>query len=39
MIPQTLREEVIEEIHGGVMSGHLGEGMTLQQFKRRFYYS
>ena len=39
VVPQTLREEVMEELHGGVMNGHLGESKTLQQFKRRFYWS
>ena len=38
MVPQILREEVMGELHGGVMSGHLGESKTLQQLKRRFYW-
>ena len=38
MVPQVLREEVMGELHGGVMSGHLGESKTLQQLKRRFYW-
>ena len=36
MVPQTLRDEVMEELLGGVMSGHLEESKTLEQFKRRF---
>ena len=34
VVPQVLREEVMGELHGGVMSGHLGESKTLQQLKR-----
>ena len=38
MVPQVLREEVMGELHGRIMSGHLGESKTLQQLKRRFYW-
>ena len=38
VVPQSLREEVMEELHAGVMGGHLGESKTLQQLKRRFYW-
>ena len=38
VVPQVLREEVMGELHGGVMSGHLGESKTLQKLKRRFYW-
>ena len=38
VVPQVSREEVMGELHGGVMSGHLGESKTLQQLKRRFYW-
>ena len=38
VLPQCLREEVMEEIHAGVMGGYVGESKTLQQLKRRFYW-
>jgi len=38
VLPQSLREKVMEEIHAGVMGGHVGESKTLQQLKRRFYW-
>ena len=38
IVPQPLREEILEEIHAGVMGGHLGEDKTLQQLKKRFYW-
>ena len=37
-VPQSLREEILEEIHAGVTGGHLGEVKTLQQLKKRFYW-
>ena len=38
VVPQVLREGVMGELHGGVMSGHLEESKTLQQLKRPFYW-
>ena len=38
VVPQSLREEVMEELHAGIMGGHVGESKTLQQVKRRFYW-
>ena len=38
VVPQSLREEVMEELHAGVMGDHVGESKTLQQLKRRFYW-
>ena len=38
MVPQSLREEVMQELHAGVMGGHAGESKTLQQLKCRFYW-
>ena len=38
IVPQPLRDEVLEEIHAGIMAGHLGEEKTLQQLKKRFYW-
>ena len=37
MVPQPLREEVLQEIHASIMAGHLGEEKTLQQLKKQFY--
>ena len=38
IVPQSSREEILEEIHAGVKGGHLGEDKTLQQLKKRFYW-
>ena len=38
VVPQPLCEEVIQELHAGVMGGHVGESKALQQLKRRFYW-
>ena len=34
IVPQPLRDKVLEEIHAGIMAGHLGEEKTLQQLKK-----
>ena len=38
IVPQPLRDEVLEEIHAVILAGHLGEEKTLQQLKKRFYW-
>ena len=38
VIPSSLREEVLREIHQRVVSGHLGEQKMLHQIKERFYW-
>lgn len=38
VVPSSLREEVLWEIHQGVVSGHLGEQKMLNQLKERFYW-
>ena len=38
MVPQSLREEVMQELHAGVIGGHVRESKTLQQLKCRFYW-
>lgn len=38
ILPPDLRQEVMQEIHAGVISGHLGEQKTLEQLKERFYW-
>ena len=39
VVPHTLREEVLEELHAGALEGHLGEEKTLYKVKERFYWS
>ena len=36
--PKCLREKILQELHGGVVSVHLGEEKTLGQQKERFYW-
>ena len=38
VVPHTLREEVLEEIHAGALEGHLGEEKSLHKLKERFYW-
>ena len=38
VIPKAMRMEVLEELHGGISGGHLGEDKTLQKLKQRFYW-
>ena len=38
VVPQSLREEILQEIHAGVLGGHLGEEKTVQQVRKRFYW-
>ena len=38
VIPVSLREEILHEVHQGVISGHLGEQKMLYQLKERFYW-
>ena len=38
VLPPSLRQEVMQEIHAGVISGHLGEQKTLEQLKERVYW-
>ena len=37
VVPQSL-QEVMEELHAGMMGGYIGESKTLQQLKHRFYW-
>lgn len=36
--PQVLQAEILEDLHGGAVSGHLGEEKTLGRLKQRFYW-
>ena len=38
IVPKSLKEEIMEELHAGVVGGHLGEEKTIHQLKRRFYW-
>ena len=33
-----MKEEVLRDLHEGVMGGHLGEDKTLEKVKERFYW-
>ena len=38
VIPHSLREEILQELHAGVLGGHLGEDKTLLKIRERFYW-
>ena len=38
VVPQSLRNRVLKEVHGGAMSGHLGQGKALSRLQERFYW-
>ena len=38
IVPQTLHEEVLTELHSGVVGGHLGEEKTMARLRERFYW-
>ena len=38
VVPRQARGEILQDIHGGVVGGHLGEKKTLSQLKERFYW-
>ena len=35
---RQMRQEILQDMHGGVLGGHLEEKMTLSQLKERFYW-
>ena len=37
VVPEKLQKEVLDELHGRELSGHLGEEKTLSHLKERFY--
>ena len=38
IVPHTLREEVLTELHSGVVGGHLGKEKTMARLRERFYW-
>ena len=38
VIPQSLRAEVLQELHSGLVGGHLGEDKTMARLRERFYW-
>ena len=38
VVPSSLQKEILDELHGGTQSGHLGEEKTLSRLKERFYW-
>ena len=38
VIPQSLRAEVLQELHSGLVDGHLGEDKTMARLRERFYW-
>ena len=38
VVPKSLRQSVLQELHGGVSGGHMGEEKTANRLKERFYW-
>ena len=38
VVPRAQRQELMDEMHGGVTSGHQGEKKTLNRLRKRFYW-
>ena len=38
VVPHTLREEIMRELHSGALEGHLGVEKTVSKIKERFYW-
>ena len=38
IVPRSLRDEILEELHAGVVGGHIGEEKTMAHLRERFYW-
>ena len=38
VVPKTLWNEILEDLHAGALGGHLGEVNTLSKLKEHFYW-
>ena len=38
VVPQSLRDDILQELHAGVLGGHLGEEKTTLKLRQRFYW-
>ena len=38
VVPKQSRNEILQDIHGGAVGGHLGETKTLSRVKECFYW-
>ena len=38
VVPQSLRKEIIQELHAGATEGHLYEEKSLSKLKEQFYW-
>eukprot|EP00731_Ephydatia_muelleri_P015777 Em0009g201a len=36
--PAIIRQDILKQLHEGILGGHLGEGKTLSRLKERFYW-
>ena len=38
VVPSVYRNEILQELHSGIMEGHLGQNKTLSRLKEHFYW-
>ena len=38
VVPRSLRDQVLQDLHGGALSGHFREDKTLGRLRERFYW-
>ena len=38
VVPSVYRDDILQELHAGVVGGHLGQDKTLSRLKERFYW-
>ena len=38
VVPRAQKEVILQEVHGGMLSGHLGGNKTFKRLKERFYW-